>query len=49
MEMIKCERCWKEIQKLWLRKYCVPCRIVVDYEYQKAKREEQKRLKAKKK
>jgi hypothetical protein len=32
MEYILCERCWKEIQKRWPRKYCIQCRNIVDKE-----------------
>ena len=32
MKLIKCEICWKEIEKKWSRKYCTKCRIAVDKE-----------------
>ena len=35
MKTIPCERCWKEIEYRWRRKYCTKCRIAVDKEIQK--------------
>lgn len=32
MQMMNCERCWKEIQRIANRKYCTKCRIAVDKE-----------------
>lgn len=43
MQMMKCERCGKEIEKRWVRKYCAKCRKVVDYEQAKRYCENHKR------
>lgn len=32
MKMTKCQRCWKEIEARWARKYCTKCRKIVDDE-----------------
>jgi Zn finger protein HypA/HybF involved in hydrogenase expression len=32
MKTIRCQRCWKEIEARWARKYCNKCRIKVDDE-----------------
>ena len=34
MTMIQCARCWKEIEKKWPRKVCIPCRRIIDRELQ---------------
>lgn len=48
MIMIKCEKCWKEIAKIWLRKYCVQCRKLVDKELRKQSIDKEKQSKSKK-
>ena len=39
MTIIRCERCWKSIEQKGQRKYCIPCRKIIDRENAKAYRD----------
>ena len=45
METINCQRCGKEIEKRWRRKYCNKCRKIVDDELAKEYCKKQKEKK----
>lgn len=45
METINCQRCGKEIEKRWRRKYCNKCRKIVDDELAKIYVEKHKKCK----
>lgn len=48
MKMTICQRCGKEIEQKWRRKYCTQCRIEVDDERYQSHRKESKDDKIKK-
>lgn len=48
MKTTNCQRCGKEIERRWARKYCTQCRKIVDDERYKNHRKESKDDKIKK-
>jgi hypothetical protein len=44
-KMIKCERCGREVEKIWQRKYCLQCRRIKDYELKMEYKKKQAALK----